>query len=144
MSDYPEMYGSALVDLFRILAQSAACIDYKKTIKLSKRAAPILEKMIMRAYTLGFFYANEPSIDDIEEVEAMDGFPEADRKAVADAMKPLMEIALEMIEISHCPGRIIFFPENKMSVQQDTSKGIAKVAKEYYLAGMRKKQLYKA
>jgi len=107
--------------------ESAMMVKPNETRSYFQKYKESLDLLIKGSFAIGLEFGDREKLS-IEDAGKM-------RQLSTEVTLPIISISMEIIEISHCPGRIVLLPEDKESVKKSTEEGIKKVANRILSAG---------
>jgi hypothetical protein len=120
----------SLFNLFKVYSIGAFVINPKKTERVSENAGAILFHVLRGSYFVGIEFGSKykrtfSGVDLDNEI----------RKLLSLVLKPAKNIFEGLIEISHAPGRIVLFKEDKEQCKREAEKGLWNIAIKCFVAG---------
>ena len=126
----------ALKTLFELVSSSAAAINHRKASRLSEKGVNYFSDMLRGAFLIGYDYGKNYSTD-IDALVKLDDFPVDVDVPIKEITQPLVDVAIQLVELAHSPGRVTLLAENKESVKKDMVGSIFTVAADYFFDGVR-------
>lgn len=118
------------------IAQSASMINNARATKLSEKGAIYFSDMLRGAYLIGYDFGQKHH-PDLNTLTKINDFPPEVDEPIKEITQPLINVVLELIDISHAPGRITLLREDKERVKRDLVDGIFIVTTEYFFEGVK-------
>lgn len=140
ISNSTQKSAEALKNGIVMIAQSAGSVNYRRAEKLSKNGATHFSDMIRGAYLIGYDYKKRYK-SDLKVLEKLNDFPPEVDEHITEITQPLVDTVVELVEISHSPGRLVLFEENKDEVKKGLVGGIFTVAAEYFFEGVKQAEI---